>query len=426
MNIKKQAFDTYINRIIYISQNVSISNKIGKMRTFIKGSKGKTFTLLDNIANEYDKLVKKILSEKNWINKFSEKYIEKRLDSIIVEVISSSQKDKVAKILLKDLIDELVNYNRKLTVIIPISGLSIELNRVKIGKVDLFTMTKEISDELLEKIEDIILHTQATDNFKQKLKKNAEESIKNMHGNVCTEFCVTAEPIRARERAEEETRRVIDIIRYFIPILYRDKLRVNVSLIGEMIPIIIRFMPIISSDSKFFQLAYQKVGSLNPFELNDRNIKKMEKMGAFELSDILAKPKNKLSNFEETLLRSLHWFSSSQAQFEIENKFLNLIVCLETLLTPRDRDPIANYVAEGVAILLTKGYKNRKELKSRVKKMYKLRSAISHGGKKEIFESDIKELQNIARLLIKIMIKRRNEFISQKDILDWIEEQKLA
>jgi len=57
----------------------------------------------------------------------------------------------------------------------------------------------------------------------------------------------------------------------------------------------------------------------------------MERIGAFKLSDILAKPEKQLTDFEKTLLRTLHWFSSSLTQPEIENQLLNMITCLETI-----------------------------------------------------------------------------------------------
>ena len=168
------------------------------------------------------------------------------------------------------------------------------------------------------------------------------------------------------------------------------------------------------------------VGPLVPFELGDSDIKQMEEIGAFKLSDILAKPEKQLTDFEKTLLRTLHWFSSSLTQHEIENQLLNMITCLETLLTPRDGNPIGTAIAEGVAILIRTGYEDRITLKKKVQEIYRSRSAVSHGGKKEIFESDVKELEEISRTLIKTMIKRKDEFKSQKELLKWIEKQKLG
>lgn len=209
-----------------------------------------------------------------------------------------------------------------------------------------------------------------------------EHFLGGIQNSVCAEFLVIAEPGRARERAEEETRRVLEILRYSIPSLYPDNCRINVSLMGE-ISRTSRWIPIISSDSKSFSESSRAVGPLVPFELGDSDIKQMEEIGAFKLSDILAKPEKQLTDFEKTLLRTLHWFSSSLTQDEIENQLLNMITCLETLLTPRDGTPIGTAIAENVAILIRTGYEDRITLKKKVQEIYRSRSAVSHGGRKK-------------------------------------------
>lgn len=424
--MNEKAFEAYKNKIIAISQKAQKPDKQGKRRTKVISSEGVVFALLDEIVDEYNTLAKGLLRKNNWSEKFSEKYIEKSLHSIIARVIQSNEKQKDANDLLKNLINDLVNYNQEWIVLVPLSGLVMQLDSIQLGKVTLYTITKERAEELLAKIETIILSTRHTDEEKQQIiQMQREHLLRGIQNNVCAEFRVIAEPGRARERAEEETRRVLDILRYSIPSLYPDNYRVSVSLMGETTRTS-RWIPIISSDSKSFNWNSQVVGPLVPFELRDGNIKRMEETGAFKLSDILAKPEKQLTDFEKTLLRTLHWFSSSLTQPEIENQLLNMITCLETLLTPRDGNPIGTAIAEGVAILIRTGVENRKILKKKVQEIYRLRSAVSHGGKKEIFESDVKELREISRTLIMTMIKRKDEFKSQKELLNWIEEQKFG
>jgi hypothetical protein len=43
-----------------------------------------------------------------------------------------------------------------------------------------------------------------------------------------------------------------------------------------------------------------------------------------------------------------------------------------------------------------------------------------------LLETDLAELQSVARALTMEMIRRKSEFQTQKALLDWIEEQKLA
>ncbi|MBE7549350.1 MAG: hypothetical protein HS127_20230 [Planctomycetia bacterium] len=399
--------------------------KHGKRRTKVIGAEFGAFSLVDEIVDDYDELVKMLLREKNWGDKFSEKYIRKELQTIIAKIIKSAEQQKDTNDLLEKFINSLVNYNKEWIVLVPLSGLVMKLNSVQLGKVTIYTITKEKAEKFFVNIDVIVKSMKYTEEEKQQIIQSLREYSKNTQNNICAEFRVIAEPDRALERAEEETLRVLDIIRYSIPSLYHDDQRVKVSLMGE-ITTIVKCSPMISSDSKSFTLNNQVIGPLIPFELSDNSMKQMEKIGAIKLLAILTKPKEQVSEFERILLRSVHWYSSSLTQYEIENQFLNLITCLETFLTPRDGNPIGTAIAEGVVILITTGVENRIALKKEIQKLYGLRSAVSHGGKKEILESDVKELNKIVRRLIMNMIRRIDEFKSQKELLSWIEEQKLS
>jgi hypothetical protein len=106
---------------------------------------------------------------------------------------------------------------------------------------------------------------------------------------------------------------------------------------------------------------------------------------------------------------------------------LAFITCFETFLTSESGNPISNTVAEGSAIILENTLENRKYVKQRIKEFYKKRSSISHGGaSKDILGSDIIELKKFVQLFIQAMIKRKNEFKARKNILEWLDDQKLS
>ena len=116
----------------------------------------------------------------------------------------------------------------------------------------------------------------------------------------------------------------------------------------------------------------------------------------------------------------------SQTQQEIENQLLNLIICIEAFLTPKEATPIGTAIAEGVAIILATGLDRKIRLKKRIKEIYGMRSAISHGGRKAILQSDLEELRSVAGDFIMTMISRKEEFKSRQDLLVWIETQKFG
>ena len=122
--------------------------------------------------------------------------------------------------------------------------------------------------------------------------------------------------------------------------------RTSVGLLGDFFEGE-RCIPIISTNEEEFSLCQEWVGPLPPFTITEETIENMRSSGVFNLSDLLRKPQ--LNDFEKALLHGIHWFSSSRRQVESENRLLNLMVCLESFLTPEGRTPVAHAIAEGVA-----------------------------------------------------------------------------
>ena len=151
----------------------------------------------------------------------------------------------------------------------------------------------------------------------------------------------------------------------------------------------------------------------------------MEKIGIFKASEILNKPK--YSDFEETILLGIHWFANSLSQKEIENQFLSLMIILEVFLTPGGTEPITKSISESIARILLAGLNKRKALKDDVKKLYKKRSAIVHGRKKDMPSAeDVSQLRAIASDLILWMIEKSDRFENKDELLDYIEDRSLA
>ena len=166
------------------------------------------------------------------------------------------------------------------------------------------------------------------------------------------------------------------------------------------------------------------VGSVIPFEINQESLEKMNNIGVFKVSDALAK--NQTNNFEESLIRSIHWFSVALTQDENSNSFLFLIVALEALFKAERGNSIGGTVAESVAFLMSDDLEGRKTIVAIVRKFYGKRSAVAHGGKKAISDADLHTLINITGTSIMVAIEKISEFTSQADFMSWIEDQKLS
>lgn len=386
---------------------------------------GKIYAFTDDHVQIYNDVLKTILKFNNFNQRFSEKYIDNELKKILNKVISEKNYSNLTNY-LESLIEFLNTYNIKRNVILPLVGLQLNIDIFKIGKLTIRKFQEEDAKILIKEIENIIDQTKNSIEQKNHYKKLQSEIVNNNFKNFnCAEMSVIAEPERASERIVEEARNVIDIIYFSIPALHAENKKVHIGLVGEFFQAK-RFINVLSESKDSFDLKMVVTGPLVPFEISDESISLMKDLGIFKLSEIIEKNGNEINSFEEVLLRGVHWFASAQKQEESENRLLNLITTIETFLTPKDGNPIGTAIAEGTAILLSTGLENRKKMKKRVQELYRLRSAVSHGGKKNIFNTDVKELLLIVANLIRVLIDFLDAFSTHKDLFDFIEAKKLG
>lgn len=420
--MNKEKVKIIAKELIQIINNRSNLSVQGEFKTRFFYHKGICFTLIDDDAILFESIIRRILSDGTLGEKFTEKYVEKRILDIITDVIKSDADEKKTYELSFELINELENYSTEFIVIVPIDGVKIDgYDEIEIGQVKFFEMDETKTLDYFSVIEQVLLRSKHEE--KDIIIRKHRERFAELTGSVCAEYKVVAEPDRAIERAEQQTKLALQIIGFGIPLIYSDNIDIQLGLKGETIKNR-RYTPVLAVDKTRCMLNDKWVRSNRYFELNRENVDCLKKSNILKLSDILRK--NNLNDYELALLRSLYWFNSSFYQNDLENKFLNLITAIETLLTPRDGNPIGTAIAEGVAIILTKGVDNRKSLKKEVQRLYRLRSAVSHGGKKEILDEDFKSLREIVHSLIIEVINMDASFQSQIDLLSWIEEQKFS
>jgi hypothetical protein len=325
---------------------------------------------------EFRSIVNHLLKEDGWREKFSEKFIINNLNDIIMRMVKDGDSSKAA-VYLDEITQNLDSFSTEQVAYIPLFGFAKPTKEIKIGNIIIKCVEAAKANELIEKV---------------KLAPDQIENInRHIKDHVCAEFHFVAEPDRALELAEEETRRAIDLIRYAIPATCGISRRVMVGLQGEVCRAW-RYVPIDPKGAKSFAVRETVIGPLFEFEFSPENIETMKELGIFEVSEILQK--EELSDFEEKLISSIHWFANSQTRTENSDKLLNLITCLEIFLSPGS-GPIIQNVSEGVAMIIDDNAVDRKRTKDRISEIYSLRSSLSHHGKGEVLNLDLLELIEI-------------------------------
>lgn len=367
---------------------------------------------------EFNGLVREFLKKQAWSEKFTEEYILKKLKEIFASILREDSIDIYEQIL--KFTQELNNYDTKMTVYLPVGGVIFNED-FDLGNIKLLRPSESNIAKVKQALTDVVSIVKNEKEKNQVIDMFTPIIDKEFTNYALSEFQVIAESSRAYERAKEETRRALEILRFASKFIYPRSEDVRIGLKGESI--YGTRVSFVFSDKQVSTKSDQE-GSIRSFEINPKTKKLMEKIGVFTLSEILKKVQQ--TNFENALLRSLHWFSSAIQQAEIENAFLCLIIALETIFKSEKGNPITNSVAEGVALLLSEDLEPRKRLKKTIKEYYGMRSGVSHGGKKVIMESDYYTLMNIVGSVIVLLTERVDKYSSQNLFMEWIEDLKMT
>lgn len=377
---------------------------------------------MDDDAEAERDLLAELLGKHHWGRKFSETYLRGRLRDAFHQVVTAGDPAPAAEA-VRRLAAEFDGLTEGRTVLVPLAGLAMEMDELAIGNVLLRNVTGAAAARLTGRLRAISMRRVGP----SAAEKEAEfdwvdrQFLSRVAGHVCAEVRVVAEPIRAEEVAVEEARRAIDLLRLSALFLDRGGDRKVIGVQGEACedP---RVTVSVAADGSRFD--YRGSVVTQPFSLTDQVVGRMRGLGLFALADVMGNAGR--TEFEDVLLRAVHWLASAQAQAEPENALLNLVTCLETFLKPAKADPITATIAEGVAILTAAGLDARKRRKARVKAFYGMRSRLTHEGDGAVLQADLAELTGIALDLVVTMIRRRDEFRTQEDLRNWVEDQKLA
>lgn len=401
--MQEQYKEWLVNSILEISNQVlrdKVPN-IGKVTTWeIKDPfKGDLkFSLVEQDLKKYQILVRKSINKIDSSDKFTESTLEHFIFELLVSAVVGRNKEEIFNE-LNSVLGHIVNFDKEVLVYIPIEGLKLEFDNLKIGEITF----KKIDQGSFLKI--VGVHEAESD-------------------WLFAEFRAVAEPYRALERAQEEAELAMGVLRYALASLKGSNKSYAIGIEGEVGKTISRYPIVEAADSSGDTHFLEVKRGISNIVINLEKV--LEDSGANEIVNILNMG-SEISDFEKAVLRAVHWFSLAEKQLGNENKLLALITCLETFLTSEYGNSIRNTVAEGSAIILANTLESRKYVKQRINEFYKQRSSISHGGgSKNILDSDIAELKELVQSFIQAMIKRKNEFQTRKNVLEWLDDQKLS
>ena len=198
--LNRSTIEQTVRELTGIANRAEPSWTQGKVssRTFGTPS-GNFYSLFDDVRDNFEAIVRRLLNHGDWSAKFSETHMINCVRNVLSHAIDAHSTDFIAPD-FSDLLKELEGYSTEHTVYVPIQGLAMTVPDIKMGSVFLRSVVGDFNariDEFCSRLEGF--------------------RAKNLPGiRVFAEYHAVAEPLRAEERAEDEARRVVDVLRYWM------------------------------------------------------------------------------------------------------------------------------------------------------------------------------------------------------------------
>lgn len=398
--------------------------------------------------------VREFLKIRQIIDNFTIREIEDFLKDTISATIQLPVAQRQTNIItsLNTFISSLRGRIAKYQIVIPVSNLS-TTSAFTIGDVKFKNFTA-YQERKWANISKGILKNNPNYTAPQKsdfVKELRKYHLKPLRGHVCAETICKATEKRAKDLALKKINEALDVLKFYL--LTRGKEGYdNFGLEGEvLVPTIRSSLQLSVTGPRSFTPILQRVGPLFPITVGQKEIATMRKFGLNEMSKIL-KSTNR-SWTDNRIMRAVYWYSrifdtpivriddektiirralpSAKKEQDLEYGCINqrltkAFIAMECLYLIGERESIQNNISERAALLLAKGYPNRKNIKRFLKKMYKFRSNVVHRGITYVSIGELNQLiylvkDSIITLLLK---KNRLRLSSQNDFHQYFEKQK--
>jgi|ERR1035437_1269055 hypothetical protein len=198
--LNQQAVSQTIRELTDIANQAKLAWSKGRTSSRTFGTPGGTFySLLDETNETFEGIVRRLLKHADWSTKFSENHMIDRVRGVLGHAIDVGDTGSIATD-FGDLLKQLQAYSAEHTVYVPIQGLAMMIPDINMGSIILRNVAGEFNSRL--------------DQLCSRLEGFRAQRLPGI--KVFAEFRAVAEPIRAEERAEDEARRVVDVLRYWM------------------------------------------------------------------------------------------------------------------------------------------------------------------------------------------------------------------
>ena len=426
--------DVVKKRIIFTWRNAkqasqNVKETMSKPHKFYSTLKGSFFLTLEGMR-AFSKIIDELKKVEGVTLKFSDKYLERIVDNIIVTLLPAEEKEiesaseKQVDNLFMILTRSAVNWR----IIVPIVNLELEMDDLRVGKVRFFKFADAAKNQLQSEIK------KSTLGSPNELISSIEEDLeKNYVGKVCVEVIVSAvDSERAKDIGMQTIDMALDALRFYRlnhsfrdPFIFKNYFDVQGKIhSGNQVTILLENYPTLTGLS----VSYENKGFMVPFTITKAALKKIRIDSFDSLSDILQKDERNRTDFEKDLVTAIRFCALSTRDEPITNAFVNSVISLEAVLLD-EHEAIVDNLAERVAFIIGRNSNERNWLFDQMKRLYRLRSSIVHSGNTDIQRSDLELLQRLInyRCIVNLLSFYQSKNIRKiRDLITWIRHQKFS
>ena len=181
------------------------------------------------------------------------------------------------------------------------------------------------------------------------------------------------------------------------------------------------FRPFLMVDAAGFSLQnLREDARIGTFILSGDAIGRLRAGGLLDCAALFAAPQ--VNEYESLIRIAVASFAEGERAASKRQKIVSYVTAIEVFFNEDARD-IVRDIAESVAFLVGKNVTQRREIISRIKDLYSMRSAAAHVATEP---SEVWEERFIVMRLLGELIGRRGEFRTRKDLKEWVNQQRLS
>ncbi|MVN89471.1 hypothetical protein GO986_22305 [Deinococcus sp. HMF7620] len=301
----------------------------------------------------------------------------------------------------------------KQIVVMPVYGLELKLDKLSIGHVQFV------------KYGDTAYRKRWADDMAAHPRLELQEVFLPLDDDVtCLHYETHATQERAAQLAQQAALGVLNVLRYTVSRSQFADQHVQFDLFsGENRKRFRRFLVVNEHGTKALEHGHY-AGPDESLVLDAAWYASAQAVGLDDISTFLKQ--DQLTPMQTVLFAAVYWFGNYQAQSSLDNQLLSLATSIEAGLGTRAQDNITVKLAEGLAVLLGQDREERIRIREDFKKLYKLRSGVSHGSQAKVTSADVGRFDGYARRLIHVLIQSTARFKSHEELRQHIDDCKMS